>query len=96
MRQMNSSIRLPTIKVQKTAYPQSLLIGMTGKRLVCPKKRANDGWGFMSFGKEKPKWYQMKVCKTPEKCDIVGRHEVFWVSDEDDEDTHNKAPKPTQ
>ena len=43
---------------------------------------SHDGWGFMSFGKNKPKWYQTRVCETPKRCDIVGEHEVKWVSDE--------------
>ncbi len=40
---------------------------------------SNDGWGFMSFGKNRPKWYQIKVCNTPEKCEIVGQHEIKWI-----------------
>ena len=43
----------------------------------------NDGWGFMSFGHNKKKWYQIKACKTPGKCNIVGKHQVRWVSDKD-------------
>ena len=53
--------------------------------VVCGRTwyRSNDGWGFMFFGRGRPKWYQVNVCNTPDKCDIVGRHEVAWVPDED-------------
>ena len=44
---------------------------------------SNDGWGFMKFGKGKKKWYQIKTCSTPEKCNIVGHHEVIWVDKEE-------------
>ncbi len=32
---------------------------------------SDDGWGFKVFGKKKPKWYQVRACKTNDKCDIV-------------------------
>lgn len=43
---------------------------------------SDDGWRFKSYGRKKPKWYQFKACKTPEKCDIVYQCEVKWISDE--------------
>ena len=42
---------------------------------------SNDGWGFMSFGKKKEKWYQFKACENLEKCNIVGMHRVKWVNE---------------
>ena len=44
---------------------------------------SNDGWGFMSLGKKKRKWYQAKVCKTPEKCEIIGQHEAKYIFTDD-------------
>lgn len=51
--------------------------------LGCSKTwhHGNDGWGFLSFGKEQPKWYQFKACKTRDKCEIVGRDTVKWIPD---------------
>ncbi|MDH5387631.1 MAG: hypothetical protein OEY06_04175 [Gammaproteobacteria bacterium] len=43
---------------------------------------SDDGWGFKSYGKRRKKWYQIKACKTPDKCDIAYQHEVEWI-DED-------------
>ena len=41
----------------------------------------DDGWGFKSYGTTPKKWWQVKKCKTPEKCDIAYIHEVKWVED---------------
>lgn len=43
---------------------------------------SDDGWRFKSYGMTKPKWYQFKACKTPEKCDIVYLCDVKYVQDE--------------
>ena len=40
---------------------------------------SDDGWGYRSYGLRKKRWYQIKSCTTPEKCDIHFLHEVEWV-----------------
>ena len=42
---------------------------------------SDDSWGFKNYGKSKPKWHQIKACKSPEKCDIAYQFEVKWVDD---------------
>lgn len=49
--------------------------------ISCEKSIGNgdDGHGFKVYGNKKKKWYQIKACKTPEKCDIAYLHEVKWI-----------------
>lgn len=57
----------------------------TGKMcLSCEKGMGygDDGWGFKVFGKRKLRWYQIRACETPEKCNIVCMFEVKWVPDD--------------
>ena len=42
---------------------------------------SDDGWGFKSYGHRRKNWYQIKACKTPEKCDIHYLYEVKWIPD---------------
>ncbi len=48
--------------------------------------RGDDGWGFKVYGKKKPKWYQIRACKTPEKCEIVYMYQVKLVMKEEKND----------
>lgn len=47
----------------------------------------DDSWRFKSYGKAPKKWYQIKKCKTPEKCDIAYMHEVKLIQDDLNIDT---------
>lgn len=62
--------------------------------LACEKGMgySDDGWGFKVYGRRKPKWYQVRACKTPEKCDIVYQFQVKWVTPEvSEQETHNPS-----
>ena len=63
--------------------------------LACEKGMgySDDGWGFKVYGRKKPKWHQVRACKTPEKCDIVYQFEVRWSNDEASEQSHNTSLK---
>lgn len=89
---VGSFLLLPLLLwVAYRGYVEHGTFGWTSQRVCvgCGRNwgHSNDGWGFMTFGKNKPKWYQVKVCNTPDKCDIVGRHEVVWVPEDE---THNQ------
>lgn len=59
----------------------------TGKMcLACEQGMGygDDGWRFKVYGMKKRRWYQIKACRTPEKCDIVCMFEVKWVPDRND------------
>lgn len=43
----------------------------------------DDGWGFKVYGKKRQRWYQIRACKTPERCDIVYRWEVRWIPEKE-------------
>lgn len=45
---------------------------------------SDDGWKFKVYGTNKRKWYQVRACKTPEKCDIAYQFEVKWVEDQEE------------
>jgi len=56
----------------------------TGRRcLECHRSwtHSNDGWGFMSFGGQERKWYQIEVCSNAGTCEIVRDDEVKWIPD---------------
>lgn len=46
---------------------------------------SDDGWGFQVRGNKEKQWYQIRVCKTPEKCDIANLYELKWVENCEDE-----------
>ncbi|MBT2786734.1 MULTISPECIES: hypothetical protein [unclassified Halomonas] len=45
---------------------------------------SDDGWRFKVYGTKNKKWYQIRACKTPEKCDIAYQFEVKWVESDED------------
>jgi len=67
-------------------YGSAWSFGPGRRCLHCERSwhHSNDGWGFMSLGKNKPKWYQVSSCKTPELCDIAMDHEVRWEAETDE------------
>ncbi|MGM0564942.1 MAG: hypothetical protein ACQES2_11470 [Pseudomonadota bacterium] len=63
-----------------------MLRGRPGKMCIyCGKGMgySDDGWKFKVYGKNKEKWYQVRACNTPSKCDIAYQSEIKWVNDDE-------------